>query len=93
MANRVDPDETPRYAASHLGLHCLLRPECPNTQYGTYGIHFQLEWPISDDQHRKRPFCYTSIIYTLCDNVYMRACVCLKCVCVRAPARARACVW
>ena len=24
MANSVDPDETPRSAASHLGLHCLL---------------------------------------------------------------------
>ena len=40
MANSVDPDETPRSAASHLGLHfvhCLLRPVCPNT-YGKYGM-------------------------------------------------------
>ena len=22
-ANRIDPDETPRFAASHLGLFCL----------------------------------------------------------------------
>ena len=36
MANSVDPDETPCYAASHLGLYCLLRPVCPNT-YGKYG--------------------------------------------------------
>ena len=36
MANSVDPDETPRSAASHLGLNCLLRPVCPNT-YGKYG--------------------------------------------------------
>ena len=35
MANSVDPDETPRSAASHLGLYCLLRPVCPNT-YGKY---------------------------------------------------------
>ena len=35
MANSVDPDETPRFAASHLGLHCLLSPVCPNT-YGRY---------------------------------------------------------
>ena len=34
--NSVDPDETPHSAASHLGLHCLLRPVCPNT-YGKYG--------------------------------------------------------
>ena len=33
MANSVDPDETPHSAASHLGLHCLLRPVGPNT-YG-----------------------------------------------------------
>ena len=31
MANSVDPDETPRTVASHLGLHCLLRPVCLNT--------------------------------------------------------------
>ena len=36
VANSVDPDETPRSAASHLGLHCLLRLVCPNT-YGKYG--------------------------------------------------------
>ena len=40
VANSVDPDETPRSAASHLGLYCLLRPVCPNTygKYGTYDI-------------------------------------------------------
>ena len=46
VANSVDPDETPRSAASydtphsvasHLSLHCLIRPVCPNT-YGEYGI-------------------------------------------------------
>ena len=36
VANSVDPDETPRSAASHLGLYCLLRSVCPNT-YGKYG--------------------------------------------------------
>ena len=38
VANSVDPDETPRSAASHLGLYCLLRPICPNI-YGKYGMH------------------------------------------------------
>ena len=38
VAISVDPDEMPRSAASHLGLHCLLRHVCPNT-YGKYGIH------------------------------------------------------
>ena len=30
--NRVDPDQMPHSAASDLGLHCLLRPVCPNTR-------------------------------------------------------------
>ena len=33
MTNSVDPDETPRSAASHLGLNCLIRPVCPNIIY------------------------------------------------------------
>ena len=33
VVNSVDPDEMPLSAASHLGLHCLLRPVCLNT-YG-----------------------------------------------------------
>ena len=36
VANSVNPDETPRSAASNLGLHCLLWHVCPNT-YGKYG--------------------------------------------------------
>ena len=31
VANDVDPDQTPRSAASDLGLHCLHRPPFPNT--------------------------------------------------------------
>ena len=31
MANSVDPDQTPYYAASDLGLHRLLGPVCQNT--------------------------------------------------------------
>ena len=42
VANSVDPDETPRSAASHLGLYCLLRPVCLNT-YGKYGIFWNWE--------------------------------------------------
>ena len=37
VANSVDLDEMPHSAASHQGLHCLLRPVCPNI-YGNYGI-------------------------------------------------------
>ena len=31
MANSVDPDQMPRYVASYLNLHCLLRTVFPNT--------------------------------------------------------------
>ena len=31
MANSIDPDKTLRSSASDLGLHCLLRPVCPDT--------------------------------------------------------------
>ena len=41
----VDTDEMPRSVASHLGLHSLLRPVCPNT-YGKYGIS-GLDTPFS----------------------------------------------
>ena len=27
----MDPDGTSHSVVSHLGLHCLLRPNCPNT--------------------------------------------------------------
>ena len=30
MTNSVDPDQTPHSLASDVGLHCLLRPACPN---------------------------------------------------------------
>ena len=37
MADSVDPDQMPLFVASDLGLHCLLRPVCPNIK-GNYGI-------------------------------------------------------
>ena len=39
VANSVDPDDS---AASHLGLHCLLLPDCLNT-YDKYEITDCLE--------------------------------------------------
>ena len=38
VANSVDTDEMLHSAASHLGLHSLLRPVCPNS-YFKYGTH------------------------------------------------------
>ena len=37
----MDPDGMSHSVVSHLGLHCLLRPNCPNT-YGIYDILFQI---------------------------------------------------
>ena len=37
VSNSVDPVEMPLSVASHLGLHCLLKPVCLYT-YGKYGI-------------------------------------------------------
>ena len=54
MANSVDPDQTPRSREYDLGLHCLLRPVCPNT-YGKYGIYFRITtcrfklWAVSEN--------------------------------------------
>ena len=31
MANSADPDQMPQNVASDLGLYCLQRPICPNT--------------------------------------------------------------
>ena len=38
VANSADPDETLHSMASYLGLHCLLRPVCPNT-YRKIGMY------------------------------------------------------
>ena len=40
VANSVDPDETPHFAAYHQGLHFLPWPVCPNT-YDNYGNCFK----------------------------------------------------
>ena len=37
MTNSADSDQTPRWAASDHGLHCLLNHACPNTK-NEYGI-------------------------------------------------------
>ena len=39
ISNRVDPDQTAPEEQSDLGLHCLLRPICPNV-LNCYGTHF-----------------------------------------------------
>ena len=40
MANSVDPDQTPRSAASDRGQHCLHMRTCPKIAEGKYGNLF-----------------------------------------------------
>ena len=44
-ANSVDPDQMPHSATSDLGLHCLQRPICPNSQG-----HYSILQPASEAQ-------------------------------------------
>ena len=39
MASSVGTDQTPHSVASDLGLHCLLRPFCPNTKGYTLYVY------------------------------------------------------
>ena len=41
MANSVDPDHTPHFAACDLGLHCLLKVILP-ISLGKYGSKLKL---------------------------------------------------
>ena len=51
VTNSVDPDEVSHPVASHLRLHGLLRPVCPNTysKYGTQQKH--LNEPLLLNNH------------------------------------------
>ena len=40
VANCVDPDQTPRSAASDQGLHCLLRHICPSFRIIAVFVNF-----------------------------------------------------
>ena len=67
------PDETP--AASHLGLHCLLRPVCPNT-YGKYGK------PVHELHHEK--MCLRTVKVQLCQQSHTQEFCCLP-ICSTIP--------
>ena len=62
MAHSVDPNQTPHSAASDQGLHCLLRPVCPNT-LDKYGTEFESCTRISNKQcHSRRMNYYNQFI-------------------------------
>ena len=48
IANSVDPDQTPRSAASDLGLHCLAVLVCPNT-WDKYSINLGVWYVFSSN--------------------------------------------
>ena len=70
VANSVHPEKMPRSWLSHLGLHCLLKPVCPNT-YGQYdnltshmnikGVHMNLYHSLG--QFSKRQTDYIVLIF------------------------------
>ena len=66
VANSVDPDETPRSAASHLGLYCLLRPVCLNT-YGKYGKP-QFKQTHTDLLAEAIPICNWKVYFGIKNN-------------------------
>ena len=59
-ANSVDPDQTPRSAASDLGVHCLQMPICPNTKRYYGKNDFQL--PFCEQKTSKCNNAGSSII-------------------------------
>ena len=65
MANSGDPDEMPHSAASHLGLHYLLRPVCLNT-YDKYGTS------NSKNSITFKNEVHLVLYFTLCFQVYQR---------------------
>ena len=48
LANSADPDETPRFSASHLGLHCLhISPfECIQSVPHVRILNFRIATPL-----------------------------------------------
>ena len=53
-------DETPLFVASHLGLHCLLRPVCPNT-YSKYDT----AWLFRINLHGMARALFSKIVFEL----------------------------
>ena len=54
VVNSVDPDQTPRSAASDLGLYCLLRHVCPSVRIlrvNTVRIRLNSDY-VSVDEHK-----------------------------------------
>ena len=70
MASSVDPDEMPHSAASHLCLHCFLRPVCPNTygMFGTFGKKLVLMPYMENDDHDQTVQTHR-LIWTLRDRI------------------------
>ena len=93
VANSADPDETPRSAASHLGLHCFLRLVCPNT-YNIYGsryyafdifrrVFYYSKWEkkwLTISYQESFLFCSCALFSNICRKMHFTAKMGLTCV-------------
>ena len=70
MTNSVNPDQMLHSAASDLGVHCLQRLICPNTEgyYSkfTFWVRCGLQWSRSDCASAE---CNQGICYTLTERM------------------------
>ena len=71
MANNVDPDQTPRSAASDLGLHCMLWQSVPIMTW----VKYNMSWDIFSSV---ATIC-TVRQYVLFDNMYPATICTLSC--------------
>ena len=62
MANSVDPDQE----QSDLGLHCLLRPVCPNIYRNVPKFSYRLVWANSADPDQTARSSLIRV-YTICN--------------------------
>ena len=66
MANSVGPDQT----APDFGLHCLLRPICPNT-FNFYGLWI---YSVSDPVTLFFQNVYQAFPLPFCDTIFISYC-------------------
>ena len=64
MANSADPDQMQYSATYDLGLHCLLRPVCPNSK-GYYGYYY-----IGSNNNKRTGNVNQTYLFSLVSHLY-----------------------
>ena len=82
MANSVDPDQMPHFAASDLNLHCLLRSVCPKTW--CYYSKYKRDSTLHLVMHYNNKRCFLAVfVYLFLDigaaAILKKRCLGLKC--------------